>query len=795
MRCLESRFPCSSFGEQKRGTAAARHSKTRPRSSMRGTRGTVLSPRPKDSPGLSSALVVNDKNGKINWRRFDFATGQLSKLSLSSIAEPGQPLPASLTESLNRLAAHYASISCPTAVNRAAGSEDDEILKFVHTTSTRRHSPTHLCEPFPDAQLAASLACLTDAAPGPDSISPLLLANIPSSFRACLLFLYNMSWSQGVMPACWKQADVCPIYKGNGAPANMPKSFRPISLTSCLVKVFERMIAVRLVQFLEENHFFSPWQAGFRKGFSTIDQLYRIIDRIQLAFRRHDHVSVAFLDIAAAFDTVWHAGLLYKLHAAGVCGKAWTWIKCFLSDRSFRVVSGRTTSQTFTLGAGVPQGSILGPLLFLIYVNDIPSTRSVEIALYADDLAAWPILDGLDGDHAMNTFLSLLSRWSGKWHMAFSMPKSGHLCFHNFRSSEPNPEALRLGDSIVPRVQKYRYLGTIFHESLTWKPQTNQVISRASHAAFRVASIPTQTGPPPRIIRQLVQSVVVPIITYGFPLWRPHSKAAWSKLESAVCLPLRCALGLPSSTQRLALFAEYGIIGPRLQHDRSALVLAHRAHIALAPAPQSGPRDYSKPRIVHSSHKLFALQSSFPLPRVIAKRCIPFAKAVKFVEHTWNVFHESATCKSSAALASTALSLQLHDLLSAPKRTRYSRFSLRPYPTCYIMLDNRPTATLRARIRLNRHHFRSRQHLLRLEDSADCATCKVPETAEHVLLTCPRFALHRFHCLAELSQRYTPEFSVSLITGDFRFVHKKILATVQTATARFLHEINSRRPI
>lgn len=175
----------------------------------------------------------------------------------------------------------------------------------------------------------------------------MLVKHAPKEFRAVLLFLFNFSWRHGVLPDSWRLAHVSPIYKGAASPRSQPKSYRPISLTSCLCKIFEMMILERLVDFLDAKRFFSTAQSGFRRHHNTLDQIYRLIARVQESFQRREYVSVCFLDIVAAFDSVWHQGLLFKLHRAGITGRAWRWIKAFLSDRKFRVVSEGSQSQWF----------------------------------------------------------------------------------------------------------------------------------------------------------------------------------------------------------------------------------------------------------------------------------------------------------------------------------------------------------------------------------------------------------------------------------------------------------------
>jgi len=224
---------------------------------------------------------------------------------------------------------------------------------------------------------------------------------------------------------------------------------------------------------------------------------------------------------------------------------------------------------------------------------------------------------------------------------------------------------------------------------------TKQVISRAFHAASRVASVLTTAGPSPRICSPVSAGCRHShnhIPCYGFPLWNPPNAKLWNKLESAVCLPLRCALALPSNTQRLAVMADFGIVGPRAQHQRAALSFAHRA----ATLPSE-----------HTTRVLFDKQRQQPI-RAVRKSYMPFANKVRKTEALWNINHADANAASSRSLTRAALEAQLQQLRNPFPKTRFSWLHLEPQPTPYILRDDRQTAQLRARIRLNRHHFNTR---------------------------------------------------------------------------------------
>jgi Reverse transcriptase (RNA-dependent DNA polymerase)/Endonuclease-reverse transcriptase len=739
--------------------------------------------------------IYDPATGKVNWRRLHAATHEPDTSSLASIANPGQPPPCSLAESLDRLGLYYSSVSSAPQTR----PHDECILKFVNSYSSRKDAPGVLDSDFTLDKLNDECLRLFDCAPGPDNLSALLLKNAPDSFRRVLLQVFNFSWSHGVLPNDWLIAHVCAIYKRHRAPRNLPKSYRPISLTSAVVKLFERMVLSRLVQFLDSRNFFSQFQSGFRKAHSTADLIYRLIDRIQCAITNRSHVSVVFLDIASAFDRVWHAGLLFKLHRAGIRGKAWRWLQAFLSNRQLRVVSKGCFSRWFDVSAGVPQGSILGPFLFLVFINDIPTLTHTVMAIYADDVAVWSTHDDPDlADYNLQNVLNLIFHWSNTWHVSFSVPKSVAMRFSRCRVPRSLP-VLQLGDAAISYVKIVRYLGVLFNPRLSWGPQCNQVISQTAYMAHRVSRIITATGPPPKLIRQLTRVLIESKMTYAWPLWQPPTVYHWRKLEAAVALPLRCSVGLPSSTHVPSVFAEFAIARPKLLFDAVALSFAHRVDCKLG---SSDP--------AHPSHQLFKRQQ-----RTVGftKTNIPFAKFVKKVAFSWErelgLFfdHTNAECKSVAAFYPRAVARNIADLHAEESAVRYSRFAQHAEPPNYIMTDSRSNAILRARLRLNRHHFN--ELLYRAGGQSEtpfCPSCpEAPESIDHVLLDCPLHNAARQLLRDALVSCDLPGLAtlgginqsqaIDVITGDLSLVPSAARFSVLSVTARFLQAINIVRPI
>ena len=226
---------------------------------------------------------------------------------------------------------------------------------------------------------------------GPDLINNRLLKELSQPLALPLSDLFNLSLSSGSVQNIWKEANVSPIHKKND-PSDVSK-YRPISLLSTVSKVLEKIVHKYLFNFFRDNNVITAFQSGFVPGDSTVNQLIDIYSTFCKALDEGKEVRAIFCDISKAFDSVWHKGLLFKLKSAGVSGSLLTWFSDYLNDRKQRVVLPGASSSWTSVKAGVPQGSILGPLLFLLYINDIVEDINSSIRRFADDTSLYIIVD------------------------------------------------------------------------------------------------------------------------------------------------------------------------------------------------------------------------------------------------------------------------------------------------------------------------------------------------------------------------------------------------------------------
>ena len=220
-------------------------------------------------------------------------------------------------------------------------------------------------------------------ASGPNGLNNRILRELSSQLASPFCSLFNQSLRLGIMPASYKEANVCPVPKKGDL--SVTSNYRPISLLNSESKVFEKTIFKHLYNHLQENNMLSSFQSGFIPGDSTINQLTYLYHTFCEALDSGKEVRAVFCDISKAFDRVWHAGLLYKLEAASVTGEVLNWFKSYLSDRRQCVILPGVYSVWNFIRAGVPQGSILGTLLFLLFINDIVNGIDSNIRLFADD--------------------------------------------------------------------------------------------------------------------------------------------------------------------------------------------------------------------------------------------------------------------------------------------------------------------------------------------------------------------------------------------------------------------------
>ena len=317
---------------------------------------------------------------------------------------------------------------------------------------------------------------------GFDQISARMLKICDSSVVKPLLIIFKNSVNEGVFPTSWKKANVTPIHKKGKK--NDIANYRPISVLPICGKIFEKILYSAIYTYFQDNDIFNVNQSGFRAGDSCINQLVSITHDIFHSFDANPSLEVrgVFLDISKAFDRVWHKGILFKLELNGVSGKVLKLIESFLENRYQRVILNGQCSSWETIKAGVPQGSILGPLLFLIYI-DISNGLESNVKLFADDTSIFSIVfDPSLSANKLNNDLKKIQQWAFQWKMIFNPDpsKQAQEVVFSKKRNQPNHPDLYFNESKVKRVSAQKHLGLVLDEKLNFnlhlKTVTDKII-------------------------------------------------------------------------------------------------------------------------------------------------------------------------------------------------------------------------------------------------------------------------------------------------------------------------------
>ena len=358
-------------------------------------------------------------------------------------------------------------------------------------------------------------------AAGPDRIKPVVLQELREELAPILQVLFERSLQSGAVPLIWNSANVSPIFKkGEKSTA---ANYRPISLTCILCKVMEHIIASNVVKHLDSNGLMYDLQHGFRERRSCETQLISLIEDLARKTSQKKQTDLILLDFSKAFDKVNHS----KLHSYGIRKETLSWIQAFLSNRQQKVVIEGEESDSVPVTSGVPQGSVLGPILFLAYINDLPQDVVSQVRLFADDTAIYLTLENKDDSDKLQVDLDRLQAWEAKWDMEFNPSKCQVIRVTASRTLLQTQYILH--GQVLEVVSSARYLGVDISSNLNWNTHVDRITANASRSlGFIRRNVKTKS---PQIREMAYQSLVRPQLEYSASVWDPHVKEQIKKIE------------------------------------------------------------------------------------------------------------------------------------------------------------------------------------------------------------------------------------------------------------------------
>lgn len=388
-------------------------------------------------------------------------------------------------------------------------------------------------------------------APGHDRLTNQLVKKLPPMAITHIADVFNEITRSRVFPTCWKHAEVAAIAKPGKDPL-FPQHYRPISLLPTLSKIYERLLLVPIEQHIAREQILPDFQFGFRQKHSAPQQIMRVVEAATEAFNRRSYCGLVLLDVAKAFDSVWHNGLLYKLYTQGFPGTIVKLLRSYLSNRTFSVKVDNALSTRRRIYAGVPQGSVLGPVLYSLYTADTPTAPFVHTAQYADDTAFFTRNPKRDlVTRRLQTVLDATDDWAKKWRITINGNKTQAMMIT--RKLGPRgprrrpPLHLQLNGQELPWRNTAKYLGVTLDKKLTWKAHIEDLRNRACARMTKLypilnadSSLDAATG-----IRTYC-SLVRPIMEYASPIWAYAANIHLKKLQVVQNRALRRALHVPS---------------------------------------------------------------------------------------------------------------------------------------------------------------------------------------------------------------------------------------------------------
>ena len=363
----------------------------------------------------------------------------------------------------------------------------------------------------------------TDKSPGIDELHPKFLHEVREEIGESLAQIFNKSMRTGDVPREWRDALIVPLFKKGSRSA--PSNYRPVSLTSVVCKVMERIIKDNIVKQLKEHEVIKDSQHGFTKGRSCLTNLLEFFEEVYEKIDEGNAVDVIYLDFAKAFDKVPHVRLAKKLQACGIRGQVLTWIQSWLSGRRQKVGIGDKHSRWATVLSGVPQGSVLGPLLFVIFINDIDEGILSKISKFADDTKLCRVIGNEKEAEILQEDLKRMFRWSQDWQMLFNLEK----CSVMHMGKRNKEFAYEMGGKVLKVSEEERDLGVIMHKSAKPSRQCAEAAKKANSTLGMIKrTIVTRDK---ETILRLYKSLVRPQLEYCIQVWNPYLKQDIEKLE------------------------------------------------------------------------------------------------------------------------------------------------------------------------------------------------------------------------------------------------------------------------
>jgi hypothetical protein len=459
----------------------------------------------------------NDIKG--TWKLLNSITGHINdKTSVQSVfkcPKNDNNLIANSNEIANEFCKYFTNVGPKLAQSLQPPAND--FHSYLHGKRHPNASSMFLNQTDPSEIYKVITSLKSKKSTGHDNMSTSFLKQINAEISYPVSILVNQSLSCGVVPNILKIAKVKPIYKSKDK--ELFSNYRPISLLPALSKVLEKIMHKRLYNFFETSNLFYQSQYGFRQKHSTVQAVLEFVtDTVEALENKKSTLSI-FLDLSKAFDTINHKILLDKLYFYGVRGIVYDWVESYLSDRTQYVQYQHSRSDCMPVTCGVPQGSVLGPLLFIIYINDLSDCLIyAKGILFADDTTLYQSSNNISELHInMNLEMCRLADWFRANKLLLNAMKSNYMFFTNVRIGQNYNYQIRIGNDLIERKTCVKFLGIHIDDHLTWHDHIKICKSKIAGSIYVISRIKHII--PRKYIRTLYFTMIYPYLSNGIQLW------------------------------------------------------------------------------------------------------------------------------------------------------------------------------------------------------------------------------------------------------------------------------------
>ena len=379
---------------------------------------------------------------------------------------------------------------------------------------------------------------------GPDKIPSRILKELSEVIAEPLQILYQMSLKSGKLPTEWKTAHVTPIYKKGGK--QRAENYRPVSLTVILCKILESIVTDSIVEHMLRHDFITEHQHGFLRGRSTVTQLLETIEDWTKMLDNGDNIDILYCDFRKAFDSVAHKRLMLKIRSYGIEGVLAEWIEDFITERKQRVCVDGELSSWVEVSSGVPQGSVLGPLLFVIFINDLPEAIRCGVKLYADDTKIYSAINSTQDSTELQEEIDALYEWSIKWQLQFHPDKCHVLQLGSRRELNNYTMGNENNITHLEITEEEKDLGVIVDSKLKFSKHCDKVVNSANKLLgimrrnFTFIDI--------KNFNLIYKGIVRPVIEYASSVYNPILQKDIEKIESIQRRGTKMVIGLGNKT-------------------------------------------------------------------------------------------------------------------------------------------------------------------------------------------------------------------------------------------------------